>query len=136
METRRTIRYFLASSELLIGLVVVHAVTAARRTQAKISAQLAAKAMALAEALEASSLNAIRSNALVEDMIAQRLTDNARSIDELVRRPLPPGELDIRPPGSVRWDCAGRPTRRFAREPPPCGPASPQPPTRSPPACR
>jgi hypothetical protein len=94
MDTRRTIRYFLASIMLLIGLVAVHAVTAARRTQAEVSAQLGAKAAALANALEASSLNAIRSNALVEEMIAQRLTDNARLIDELLRRPLPPGELD------------------------------------------
>jgi signal transduction histidine kinase len=94
MNARRTLRYFAASIALLIGLVTVHAVTAARRTQAEVTAQLAAKATALADALEASSTNAIRSNALVEEMIAQRLTDNARLIDEVVRRPLPPGELD------------------------------------------
>ncbi len=114
METRRTIRYFLASIVLLIGLVVVHAVTAARRTQTEVSAQLAAKATALADALEASSVNAIRSNALVEEMIAQRLSDNARLIDELVRRPLPPGELDriVRRNGLRRvdlLDADGRP---------------------------
>lgn len=94
MDARRTARYFVASIALLIGLVVVHAVTSARRTQAEVSAQLTAKAQALAEALDASSTNAIRSNALVEEMIAQRLTDNARLIDELLRRPLFPGELD------------------------------------------
>jgi signal transduction histidine kinase len=94
MDARRTTRYFVASIALLIGLVVVHAVTAAKRTQAEVAAQLAAKAMALADALEASSINAIRSNALVEEMIAQRLTDNARLIDELLRWPLSPGELD------------------------------------------
>ncbi|HXU90488.1 MAG TPA: ATP-binding protein [Methylomirabilota bacterium] len=121
MDTRRTIRYFLASIMLLIGLVAVHAVTAARRTQAEVSAQLAAKAAALANALEASSLNAIRSNALVEEMIAQRLTDNARLIDELLRRPLPPGELDriVARNGLRRVDLLDAEGRPWTPPPPP-----------------
>ena len=94
MNARRTAGYFVASIALLIALVAVHAVSAVRRTQAEVSAQMVAKATALADAIEASSVNAIRSNALVEEMIGQRLIDNARLIDERLRFPLPPGEME------------------------------------------
>jgi signal transduction histidine kinase len=84
-------RYFLVSVLLLTALVTVVAVSAARRTQAELSRQLEATGLALANALEASSRNAIRGHALMEEMIGQRLLDNARLLDELlrVRRPDP-----------------------------------------------
>ena len=93
MSPRFSSRYFLASIALLIVLVALYAGTSARRTQAELRAQLERQGLALAEAVEAGSRNAIRSNALIEEMIAARLTDNARLIDELLRRPLDPAEL-------------------------------------------
>ncbi len=86
-------RYFLASIALLIVLVAASVATTARRTQAELRAQMEEKALALAEALETGSRQAVRSNALMEEMIAQRLFDNARLVDELLRRPFDPAEL-------------------------------------------
>ncbi len=93
MSPRFSARYFLASIALLIVLVGLYAGTTARRTQAELRAQLERQGLALAEAVEAGSRNAIRSNALIEEMIAARLTDNARLIDELLRHPLDRAEL-------------------------------------------
>jgi signal transduction histidine kinase len=82
-------RYFLASILLLLAVVAVYASTTAIRTQRELSRQLEEKGAALAEALETSSRSAIRGNALMEEMIAQRLIDNARLIDRLLlTRPL------------------------------------------------
>ena len=80
-------RYFLASIALLLVLVALHTGWAARRTQRELLAQLEDKALALAETLEATSRAAIRGNALMEEMIAQRLLDNARLIDQLLLFP-------------------------------------------------
>lgn len=77
-------RYFLASIALLLVLVALHTGWAARRTQRELLAQLEDKGLALAETLEATSRAAIRGNALMEEMIAQRLLDNARLIDQLL----------------------------------------------------
>jgi signal transduction histidine kinase len=76
-------RYYLASIVLLILVVGAYAVSAARRTQAELAQQLEQKSLALAGAVESASRQAIRSNALVEEMVAQRLFDNARLVDEL-----------------------------------------------------
>jgi signal transduction histidine kinase len=95
VASRVPIRYFLASLVLLVALVAGHAVTSARRTQAELRGQLADRGLALAEAFEASSRNAIRSNALVEEMIAERLFDNARLVDEMLRRPVLSGEIEL-----------------------------------------
>jgi two-component system sensor histidine kinase HydH len=92
--TRGFSRYFAASFALLAIVVGVHAVSTARRTQAELRAQLEQQALALADAVEAGSRNAVRSNALVEQMIGERLLDNARLIDALLLRPMPPGLLD------------------------------------------
>jgi signal transduction histidine kinase len=60
-----------------------------------LSRQLEATGLALAEVLETSSRNAISSNALMEEMIAQRLLDNARLVDQLLRfRPPNPEWLE------------------------------------------
>ncbi len=82
-------RYFLASILLLLAVVVLYAATTAIRTQRELSRQLEEKGAALAEVLETSSRSAIRGNALMEEMIARRLIDNARLIDRLLlTRPL------------------------------------------------
>jgi signal transduction histidine kinase len=88
-------RYFIASILLVAAVVGFLAVSDARRTQRELSRQLGDKALALADALETASRNAIRGNALVEEMIAQRLLDNARLVDELLlTRPADPGWLE------------------------------------------
>jgi len=79
--------YFLASIALLLILVALHTAWAARRTQRELLAQMEERGQALAEALEAASRAAIRGNALMEEMIAQRLLDNARLIDRLLLSP-------------------------------------------------
>ncbi len=86
--------YYLASLLLLLALVGLYAVTATRRSQRELARQLEEKGLALAEAFETSSRNAIRGNALMEEMIAQRLLDNARLIDRLLlSRPLDPAAV-------------------------------------------
>ncbi|MBI1736214.1 MAG: hypothetical protein HYR51_13660 [Candidatus Rokubacteria bacterium] len=89
MSTRTSARYFVASIALLVAVVGIYAVTTARRTQAELRAQLEQKALAIADAVNAASVNALRSNELVERMIAERLMDNARLVDALLARPLP-----------------------------------------------
>jgi signal transduction histidine kinase len=86
-------RYFLASLALLVALVSVHAAWTAHRSQAELRAQMEQKALAVADAVATGSRNAIRSNALLEETIAQRLLDNARLIDALLARPVDPAEL-------------------------------------------
>ncbi|MFQ5848172.1 MAG: ATP-binding protein [Candidatus Methylomirabilales bacterium] len=94
MRTPFPPRYFLASIALLLVLVALYAVWAIRRTQHELTRQLEQKGVALAEAFETSSQNAIQGNALMEEMIAQRLFDNARLIDQLLlTRPFDPALL-------------------------------------------
>jgi signal transduction histidine kinase len=84
-------RYFVASVLLLAVLTGLFAVSVARRTQQELSRQLEGKGLALADALETSSRNAILGNQLMEEMIAQRLLDNARLVDQLLlSRPFDP----------------------------------------------
>ena len=56
----------------------------AHRLQQELLRQTEDKGTALAKAMEASVKNAIVGNALLEDLIRQRLVDNARLIDELL----------------------------------------------------
>ena len=78
------LRYFLASILLLAGLATLFSLSTALRTQQELRRQLEEKGEALAEALDISSRNAILSNALIEEMVAQRLLDNARLVDQLL----------------------------------------------------
>lgn len=77
-------RYFLASVFLLLGLVSLYAFSEARRLRQEFLRQTEAKGRALAEAMEASAKNAIIGNTLLEELIGQRLLDNARLIDQLL----------------------------------------------------
>lgn len=76
--------YFLASVLLLLAVVALYAVLEASRLRGDLLRELEDKGLALAEVLEVSSRNAIQGNALVEEMIGQRLLDNARLIDQLL----------------------------------------------------
>jgi signal transduction histidine kinase len=78
--------YFLASIALVIALVAFAAVSAARRTQTELTAQLVERGRAVADGIERTSRNAIRSNAIIEETIAARLLDDARLVDDLIAR--------------------------------------------------
>lgn len=84
MKARFSPRYFLASVLLLSALTALFTILMARRTQQELSRQLEENGHALADAIETSSRAAILGNALMEEMIAQRLLDNARLLDQLL----------------------------------------------------
>jgi signal transduction histidine kinase len=71
---------------LLIGLLGAYSLIESRRLERNLSRELEERALALIGVLEASSRNAIASNALLEDLVSQRLLDNARFVDFLVAR--------------------------------------------------
>src|SRR3970040_156387 len=84
MRRRPPLRYFLASVLLLAALAALFGLSEALRTQQELTRQLDEKGLALAGALEISSRNAILSNALMEEMITQRLLDNARMVTRVL----------------------------------------------------
>ena len=86
MSMRRVFlpRHFLASGLLLLVLASLYVFFEARRLQQEFLRQTEDKGTALAQAMEASVKNAIVGNALLEDLIGQRLLDNARLIDQLL----------------------------------------------------
>src|SRR6185503_15440378 len=77
-------RHFLASGLLLLILASLYVFFEAQRLQHDLLRQTEDKGMALAKAMETSVKNAIVGNALLEDLIRQRLVDNARLIDQLL----------------------------------------------------
>jgi len=77
-------RHFLASGLLLLVLASLYVYFEARRLQQELLRQTEDKGTVLAKAMEASVKNAIVGNALLEDVIRQRLVDNARLIDQLL----------------------------------------------------
>jgi signal transduction histidine kinase len=89
MKPPLPLRSFVASVLLLSALVGLFAFSSARRTRQELARQLEERGLALTGAVEVASQHAIRGNALIEEMIAQRLLDNARLIDQLLlARPL------------------------------------------------
>ena len=80
-------RHFIFSVLLLLGLISAYIFSEARRLQQELLRQTEANGAALAEAMETSVRSSILGNSLLEDLIAQRLFDNARLIDELLRYP-------------------------------------------------
>ena len=116
------LRYLLASVLLLAGLATLFSLSTALRTQQELRRQLEEKGEALAEALDISSRNAILSNALMEDMIAQRLLDNARLVDQLLLSRPPDREWLQRistANGLARIDLLDRAGRPYEPPPPP-----------------
>jgi signal transduction histidine kinase len=77
-------RYFFASVLLLLILASVYVFSESQRFRQELLRQTEAKGSALAEAMESSAKHAILGNSILEDMIAQRLFDNARLIDQLL----------------------------------------------------
>jgi signal transduction histidine kinase len=76
----------LATVLLLILLLGAYAVVESRRLQRNLSRELEDRGAALIGVLEASSRNAISGQALLEEVVAQRLLDNARFVDSFVAR--------------------------------------------------
>jgi signal transduction histidine kinase len=79
-------RHFLAAGLLLLVLASLYVFFEAQRLQQEFLRQTEDKGTTLAKAMEASVKNAIVGNALLEDLIGQRLLDNARLIDQLLLR--------------------------------------------------
>jgi two-component system, NtrC family, sensor histidine kinase HydH len=77
-------RHFAASGLLLLILASFYVFFEAQRLKHEFLRQTEDKGAALAKAMEASVRNAIVGNALLEDLIEQRLLDNARLIDQLL----------------------------------------------------
>ena len=77
-------RHFLASGLLLLVLASLYVFFEAQRLQQELLRQTEDKGTVLAKAMETSVKNAIVGNALLEDVIRQRLVDNARLIDQLL----------------------------------------------------
>jgi len=76
----------LATVLLLIVLLGAYTLIESRRLERNLRRELEDRALALIGILEASSKNAIASNALLEEAVAQRLLDNARFVDFLLAR--------------------------------------------------
>jgi signal transduction histidine kinase len=77
-------RHFLASGLLLLALASLYIFFEAQRLKQEFLRQTEDKGTTLAKAMEASVRNAIVGNALLEELIGQRLLDNARLIDQLL----------------------------------------------------
>src|SRR3972149_3846154 len=80
-------RYFFASALLLLILASIYVFSESRRLREELSRQTEAKGTALAEAMETGAKNAILGNSLLEQLVSQRLLDNARLIDQLLMAP-------------------------------------------------
>ena len=122
MTRRSPLRYFLASVLLLATLAALFGISEALRTQQELTRQLGERGLALAGALEISSRNAILANALIEQMITQRLLDNARMVDQiLLSRPVDPEWLKhvSAANGLARVDLLDRDGRPYEPPPPP-----------------
>jgi signal transduction histidine kinase len=76
----------LATVFLLIVLLGAYTLIESRRLERNMSRELEDRALSLIDILEASSKNAIASNALLEEAVARRLLDNARFVDFLLAR--------------------------------------------------
>src|SRR3989338_846187 len=77
-------RHFLASGILLLILASSYVFFEAQRLKQELLRQAEERGTALAKTMEASVKNAIVGNAILEDLIGQRLLDNARLIDQLL----------------------------------------------------
>ncbi|MGZ9152041.1 MAG: sensor histidine kinase [Candidatus Binatia bacterium] len=77
--------HFLVSGLLLLVLAALYVFFQARSLKQAFLIQTEDKGVAVAKAMEASVRSAIVGNALLEDLIGQRLFDNARLIDQLLR---------------------------------------------------
>src|SRR3990172_1934780 len=118
-------RHFIFSVLLLLALVFVYIFFEARRLQSELLRQTESKGLALADAMETNIRSAVLGNSLLEDLIGQRLLDNARLIDQLLRFPPVDQQLlnEIAPANRLQkielLDLKGRPMEPAARAPDP-----------------
>lgn len=80
-------RHFVLSVTLLFALVSIYIFFEAKRSQDELLRQTEAKGLALAATMEANIRASVLANSLLEELISQRLLDNARLIDELLQFP-------------------------------------------------
>jgi signal transduction histidine kinase len=80
-------RHFILSVLLLMALVAVYMFFEARRLREELLNQTEAKGLALADVIETNIRSSVLGNSLLEELISQRLLDNARLIDQLLRFP-------------------------------------------------
>jgi signal transduction histidine kinase len=80
-------RHFIFSVLLLLVLVSIYIYVEAQRLQGELLRQTESKGLALADAMENNIRSSILGNSLLEDLISQRLLDNARMVDLLLRFP-------------------------------------------------
>jgi signal transduction histidine kinase len=80
-------RHFIFSVALLLALVSAYVYFQAQRLQDELVRQTESKGLALAETMASGIRSAILGNSLLEDLVSQRLLDNARLVDELLRFP-------------------------------------------------
>ncbi len=77
-------RHFLYSGLLILSLASLYTYFEAQRLKQEFLRQTEEKGTALVKTMEASVRNAIVGNSVLEDLIRQRLVDNARLIDQLL----------------------------------------------------
>lgn len=122
---RWPLRYYLAAVLLLVALVGASTWWTARSARREFAEQLFERARAVAETLEIASANALRANALMERMIAERLLDNARLVDRwlLERGPDPALLAELTAMNRLRRiELLDRDGRPWAPAPQPVGP--------------
>lgn len=78
------LRYFIASILLLVLLMGIYTFIETRRIQRDLAREMEEKGLALMEALETSGKSAIAASASQEEMLTQRLLDNAHLIDQIL----------------------------------------------------
>jgi len=77
-------RYVVATVLLLGILVGAYTIVVARQHRGEMERELAQQGLVLLDSVGASVSHAMASTALIEDLIGQRLLDNARLIDRLI----------------------------------------------------
>ncbi|MCY4486321.1 MAG: ATP-binding protein [Deltaproteobacteria bacterium] len=84
MKRASLVPYFLASVLLLAGLFSLYVFYESRWLEEELVRQVKVKALALTRTMETSAKKSIKGNALIEELVRQRLLDNARLIDRLL----------------------------------------------------
>lgn len=80
-------RHFILSVLLLLTLISIYVVFEATRFKDELFRQTDAKGAALVDAVDANIRAAVLANSLLDELLEQRLLDNARLIDELLQFP-------------------------------------------------
>ncbi len=84
MKRASLVPYFLTSVLLLLVLFSLYVFYESRWLEDELVRQVEVKALALTETMETSAKKSIKGNALIEELVRQRLLDNARLIDRLL----------------------------------------------------